>query len=164
MESVSGRYFFMMKMGQLTKKPNPIRGEQYDEKTEISVLTVLLVLTAVLSGCTGAKETSSSEPKRRAGETPKAERKSPRQANPVALNLWTFNELHKTYYEKTMELWNEAHPDQPIELTVENYPNAEMHNKLLIALQSGVGAPDIVDINVNFFSNFLKGDIQLVAN
>ena len=36
-----------------------------------------------------------------------------------------------------------------------------MHNNLLIALQSNTGAPDIVDINLNFFSNFLQGDIQL---
>lgn len=130
-------------------------------RLHIMVLTMLLVLTAVLSGCTGSGGTTPSSGSSGSGETQKSG-ESPKQSSPVALNLWTFNELHKTYYEKTVELWNEAHPDQPIELTVDNYPNAEMHNKLLIALQSGVGAPDIVDINVNFFANFLKGDIQLV--
>src|SRR5690606_24183194 len=82
-------------------------------------------------------------------------------ASPTALSLWLFNDLHKTFYEKTAQLWNEKNPDKPIELKIETYPNADMHNKLLIALQSGVGAPDIADINITFFQNFLKGDIQL---
>lgn len=78
------------------------------------------------------------------------------------LSLWTFQDIHKPFYIKTADMWNKANPDLPIELSVDVYPNAEMHNKLLIAIQSGVGAPDIADININFFSNFLKGDIQLV--
>ncbi|WP_142688686.1 extracellular solute-binding protein, partial [Acinetobacter baumannii] len=41
-------------------------------------------------------------------------------------------------------------------------PYDDMHNKLLIALQSGVGAPDLVDIELGKYANFLKGDIQLV--
>jgi arabinosaccharide transport system substrate-binding protein len=36
-----------------------------------------------------------------------------------------------------------------------------MHNKLLIALQSGKGAPDIADIEISKFPNYLKGKIQL---
>jgi len=132
-------------------------------RINILILTMLLVLMAVLSGCTGdgGSTSSTNQPSDSPRETQKSSESS-KPAAPVALNLWTFNELHKTYYEKTAELWNQTHPDQPINLTVESYPNAEMHNKLLIALQSGVGAPDVVDINVNFFSNFLKGDIQLV--
>lgn len=47
-------------------------------------------------------------------------------------------------------------------MSLEFYPVTEMHNKLLIALQSGVGAPDIVDINLTWWSNFMQGDIQLV--
>lgn len=117
-------------------------------------LSMSVLLTAVLSGCTGGEGSQPAQ-----GETANDSQKP---GKPVALNLWTSNELHQKYYQKTAELWKKDHPEQPIELTVDNYPNAEMHNKLLIALQSGVGAPDIVDINVNFFSNFMKGDIQLV--
>lgn len=121
-------------------------------KSGIMALSASLMLTAVLSGCTGGGE--SQQPAQGEG--------GQQSGKPVALNLWTFNDLHKQYYEKTLELWNKANPDQPIELTVDSYPNAEMHNKLLIALQSGVGAPDVVDININYFANFLKGDIPLV--
>ncbi|MFD0678950.1 MULTISPECIES: ABC transporter substrate-binding protein [unclassified Paenibacillus] len=116
--------------------------------TSIAAVSAVL-LTTILSGCSsdGANQAKDSNP-----GAPK----------PVKLSLWTFQELHKKYYEKTAELWNKSNPNQPIELTIDTYPNAEMHNKLLIALQSGVGAPDISDININYFQNFLKGDIQLV--
>ena len=78
------------------------------------------------------------------------------------MTLWTFQDQHKNYFEDALQRWNSQHPDKPIDLSIETYPNEDMHNKLLIALQSGVGAPDIVDININFFHNFLKGDIQLL--
>ena len=78
------------------------------------------------------------------------------------ITVWTSNELHNQMFEFGEKVYNEKHGDNPVELKIEVYPNAEMANKLLIALQSGVGAPDIADININYFSNFLKGDIQLV--
>src|SRR5690625_5433003 len=37
-----------------------------------------------------------------------------------------------------------------------------MHNNLLLALQSDDGAPDLVDIEIGRFSNYLKGDPQLL--
>jgi arabinosaccharide transport system substrate-binding protein len=37
-----------------------------------------------------------------------------------------------------------------------------MHTKLLVALQSGVGAPDFCDVEISKFPNYLKGKIQLV--
>ncbi|MDU0202079.1 ABC transporter substrate-binding protein [Paenibacillus sp. MAH-36] len=119
------------------------------KKALFTAVASVFLLTSILSGC------SSDEAGPSKGDTPNAK-------SAVKLSLWTFQDLHKKYYEKTAELWNKNNPDQPIELSIDTYPNAEMHNKLLIALQSGVGAPDIADININFFQNFLKGDIQLV--
>ncbi|WP_274651162.1 ABC transporter substrate-binding protein [Paenibacillus humicola] len=119
------------------------------KRASLIVVTALFLLSAVLSGCSSGGTNSSG------GGDSNAKK-------PVKLSLWTFQDLHKNYYEKTADLWNKSHPDEPIELTVDTYPNAEMHNKLLIALQSGVGAPDLADININYFQNFLKGDIQLV--
>jgi arabinosaccharide transport system substrate-binding protein len=113
------------------------------KKVSILVLTMLLVLSLLPLGYSAIQAKGA--------------------VKPVKLNLWTYMDLHKKYYEKTAELWNKSNPKQPIDLTVDVYPNAEMHNKLLIALQSGVGAPDISDININFFQNFLKGDIPLVS-
>jgi len=81
--------------------------------------------------------------------------------DPIELTLWV-NEAHVDIFEYGAKLYNEKHPDAPIELNLEFYPVTEMHNKLLIALQSGIGAPDIVDINLTWWSNFVQGDIQLL--
>jgi arabinosaccharide transport system substrate-binding protein len=41
-------------------------------------------------------------------------------------------------------------------------PYEDLHSKLLVALQSGIGAPDLVDMEISKFANFLKGKVQLV--
>ena len=125
------------------------------------ILTCLLVLGLVLSACSGGGGSSggSSAPSGSPG-TQTGDQSKP--AQPVKMTLWTFQDQHKNYFEDALQRWNSQHPDKPIDLSIETYPNEDMHNKLLIALQSGVGAPDIVDININFFHNFLKGDIQLL--
>lgn len=75
----------------------------------------------------------------------------------TTLTFWTFQELHKGFMDDAVATWNAAHPDQQIELKTEVYPYDEMHNKLLIALQSGTGAPDYADIEISKFANYLKG-------
>jgi arabinosaccharide transport system substrate-binding protein len=81
---------------------------------------------------------------------------------PAELSLWTFNELHLKFYQSMAESWNAANPDKQIVLKGEVFPYEDMHTKLLVALQAGTGAPDISDIEISKFPNFLKGDIQLV--
>lgn len=83
-------------------------------------------------------------------------------AQPVDIEFWTFQDLHVKFYEKMAERWNETHPEEPINLIASEFPYDSMHNKLLIAFQSGVGAPDMVDIEIAKYANFLRGDIQLV--
>ena len=80
---------------------------------------------------------------------------------PIKLTLWTFQELHTQLYKEMLETWN-ANPDNPkLDIDMQVYPYDDMHSKLTLALQSGEGAPDIVDIEINQFANYLKGDIQL---
>ncbi|ADK81765.1 ABC transporter substrate-binding protein [Sediminispirochaeta smaragdinae] len=79
------------------------------------------------------------------------------------LELWTFQEVHIEFYEQMAKLWNEEHPDRQIELVATAYPYDEMHNQLLVSLQSGVGAPDIVDIEISRFPNYLKGVPQFAV-
>ncbi len=83
-------------------------------------------------------------------------------AEPTEIEFWTFQDLHVEFYEKMAEKWNEENPNEPIKLVPTVYPFDDMHNKLLIALQSGVGAPDLVDIEIGKYANFLKGDVQLM--
>ena len=73
------------------------------------------------------------------------------------LEMWVFAELHATYYEQMAKQWNEENPDRPIDLEVTVYPYEDMHNKLQLAVNSGSGLPDLVDIEVNQFSNFVEG-------
>ncbi|NLN65825.1 MAG: carbohydrate ABC transporter substrate-binding protein [Clostridiaceae bacterium] len=118
-------------------------------------LAVVMLASVMLTACSGLApipNTSGSS----GGDT-----KTPQVAEPVSLNFWVFEELHSAFYKEALKDWNAKYPEKPVELVMESYPNAEMHNKLLIAIQSGVGAPDIVDINLNYFANFLMGDIQL---
>ncbi|NLU25716.1 MAG: extracellular solute-binding protein [Hungateiclostridium thermocellum] len=116
------------------------------------LLAVVMLASMFLTACTGTNTPA---------QTPGTDKEQPKAAEPTPLNFWVFEELHVAFYKDALKSWNEANPDKPIELVIESYPNAEMHNKLLIAIQSGVGAPDIADININYFANFLMGDIQL---
>ncbi|WP_159882177.1 ABC transporter substrate-binding protein [Paenibacillus puerhi] len=84
-------------------------------------------------------------------------------AGGTRLTFWTFNELHQTFMEHMAKSWNASHPDRPIELEATTFPYDDAHNKLLVALQSGTGAPDLADIEISKIGNFLKGTPQLVA-
>ncbi|MCD8333924.1 MAG: extracellular solute-binding protein [Clostridiales bacterium] len=73
------------------------------------------------------------------------------------LTVWTFNELHQEFYIDMAEKWNEENPDKQVRLTLMNMDYDAMHNKLSIALESGTGAPDVVDIEIGKFPSFING-------
>ncbi|WP_202618889.1 extracellular solute-binding protein [Paenibacillus sp. EZ-K15] len=77
------------------------------------------------------------------------------------LSYWTFVELHGQHFEKMLGKWNAENPERQIKLNVTVMPYDDMHNKLSIAVQSGTGAPDIVDIELGKFPDFLSGTPQL---
>lgn len=83
---------------------------------------------------------------------------APEEGGPVALDMWVFAELHAAFYEQMADQWNEANPDRPVDLEVTVYPYDDMHNKLQLAANSGSGLPDVVDIEVSKFSNFVTED------
>ena len=132
-------------------------------------LALLLALTLLLfAGCAPSAEkpadeqqpsqpTDTNEP-----AEPDTKPADKGDATPTDIEFWTFQELHVEFYKNMAEQWNAANPDKPINLVPTVYPFDDMHSKLLIALQSGVGAPDLVDIEIGKYANFLKGDIQLL--
>ncbi len=77
------------------------------------------------------------------------------------LTFWTFQDLHMSFYKEMAKRWNAQYPDRQINFVGEVLPYEDMHTKLLVSLQAGTGAPDIVDIEINKYPNFLKGNIQL---
>ena len=107
-----------------------------------------------------ATTTSTTESTSEIVENESDENTSPEDA--IVLTVWASNELHKAMFDFGEQAYNKEHPNEPIDVRVEVYANAEMAEKLLIALQSGTGAPDIADININYFSNYCGEDTQLI--
>src|SRR5690606_39845857 len=111
----------------------------------VLLLSFVLLLAACSGGGSEAKPTNADDVKTAGSDIEDA----------TELSFWTFAGTHADFYANAAERWNEQNPDKPIKLTVENYPFDQMHNNLLMALQSGSGAPDLVDIELAKFSNFL---------
>lgn len=112
----------------------------------IKKILILFLSIALITGCSGGKEKD--------GDSTSGEF--------TELELWTFAGPHATFFEKAAERWNEENPDNKIKLKAETYPFDQMHNNLQLALQSGEGAPDLADIELAKFPNFLKGEPQLL--
>lgn len=82
--------------------------------------------------------------------------------NAEKMELWTFVELHGQFYADMLQRWNTDNPDKELDITMTVMPYDDMHNKLTLALQSGEGAPDVVDIEVGKFPSYMQGDVQFV--
>lgn len=77
------------------------------------------------------------------------------------LDFWTFAGTHADFFVAAAERWNDEFPDRAIKLNAQTYPFAQMHDNLLLAIQSGEGMPDLADVEIARFSNYLKGEVQL---
>lgn len=146
----------------------------------ISTLLCLAMTVTMLAGCGGkgdeasgsttanateAKSEGASETDAAAeGETQATEKaevvSTVGDAKGTHFNMWTFVEMHSNFYAGMVEQWNTENPDKPIEVTFTTYPYDDMHNKLTLALQSGEGAPDLCDIEIGKFPNYLQGEVQ----
>lgn len=126
----------------------------------ITILLAVSLLVSIFAGCGGGTSGGSNQ----ASTTPSGDGQAattPTSGETTDLSFWIFNEVHQQFYQPGIEDWNAKYPDKPVNVSFEIYPNQELGSKLLIALQSGSGAPDISDININYFSNFLQGEVQL---
>ncbi|MDF2613913.1 MAG: ABC-type sugar transport system, periplasmic component [Clostridia bacterium] len=133
------------------------------KKIAAKLASVMLAGT-MLAGCGGGQAPTTEAPaetKETASEA-KTEEAPAASGDAKTLELWTFQEIHTGFYEKMAGVWNEKNPDRQIKLNYTVLPYDDMHSKLLIALQSGTGAPDIADIELGKFANYLKGDPQLL--
>lgn len=118
-------------------------------------LLVLLffLMSLALIACGGGEEGS--------GEAEETEVIGEDVEGATELTFWTFVGQHVDLFRDSAERWNEENPDRPIKLVAETYPYDQMHNNLLLALQSGKGAPDIVDIEQSKYANYMQGEPQL---
>jgi len=74
------------------------------------------------------------------------------------LEFWAFDEGRANLGRAALktDAWKEAHGDVKVNFRI--FPYEQMHDKLLTSLVSGKGAPDIADVEISRFSNFIKGD------
>ncbi|MEX2414549.1 MAG: extracellular solute-binding protein [Paenibacillaceae bacterium] len=132
------------------------------QKRLLVFLTLVLIVATVLAGCSNNSNNGVNAVNDGANAVKDNKEPSKDAAKPTKLVLWTFNALHQTFYEAMADQWNEKNPDKPITLEATTYPYDDMHNSLLVALQTGTGAPDIADVEISKFANYLKGEPQLV--
>lgn len=139
----------------------------------LSVLLSAVMVASVLTGC-GSGNTTTTEAsvtgEAAGGESGEAATEEGGEEVTAVLTvgpdsgtkmqMWSFVELHNTFYADMLNKWNEANPDRQIQITFTTYPYADMHNKMMLANQSGAGAPDICDIEIGQFPNFMQGDVQ----
>ncbi|MDR1061628.1 MAG: extracellular solute-binding protein [Clostridiales bacterium] len=141
------------------------------DKMKALSLAVCVLLLAVFSACAPAASTTTTaavttttaaETAAAATDATTAAAPAAGGGDPVKLSFWTFQNAHQEFMADAANSWNEANPDRPIELEIGVYSYDDNHNNLLISLQSGTGAPDIVDIEIGRFANYLKGTPQLL--
>ncbi len=126
---------------------------------KITALLLSLMLVAGLLTACQVNAPVGSDPASTDGATGN---EAPPTAGATKLTFWTFQNAHQEFMADAAESWNAANPDRTIELEVGVYSYDDNHNNLLISLQSGTGAPDIVDIEIGRFANYLKGTPQLL--
>ena len=75
----------------------------------------------------------------------------------ATLTFWTFVAEHADYYEDAAASWNEQYPDQQLKIEAIVMPFDQLYQNLLISLQSGVGAPDLVDVELGQAATQMRG-------
>lgn len=126
-------------------------------KKVLSILFASILTVSCLSGCGG----SAAQPNEKEPSTTESSSTSA-TGDATKLTLWTFQAQHEAFYHSMTEMWNEANPEKSIDLEVLVLEDQDLNNNLQISFQSGTGAPDIVDIEINKYQNYLKGEPQLV--
>ena len=130
-------------------------------KKKAMLLLLLVVMLVAVSACVAvtpappAESQPAEKPAEQVEEAPAAEVKE------VNLTFWTFVDAHADFFLQQAERFNAANPGVKVTIEPTTIAYQEMHDKLLVALQSGAGAPDLVDIEIAKFGTFMRGDIQL---
>ena len=77
---------------------------------------------------------------------------------PATLEFWGFDAGRLDFARAASELpaFTDAHPN--VTINFREFQFDQMHDRLLAALASGRGAPDIADVEIARFSSFITGD------
>ena len=130
----------------------------------LSVLVVMGLVLGVLAGC--AAPATATEPAAaattEAAPVVAATTAAASNAAPTDLQIWSFVQQHLDFYQKMAGIWNEQHPDEQINLVPTYLDWSAMHDKLYTAMVAGEGVPDISDVEISKWPNFMNGEIQFL--
>ncbi len=88
----------------------------------------------------------------------KAATRSRTAAADSSLTLWTFVDTHNRWFkQRAVEYQKQVNPN--FSLTTSVRPYVAHHQKLLTVLQTGIGAPDLADVEQGQFGAFLHGTV-----
>lgn len=76
---------------------------------------------------------------------------------PTKFTWWCISS-QADFYRARAEEWNKQNPDRQIELEAVGVGGSDRQAKLLVAIQTGKGAPDFCDVNVTAFGTFFDYD------
>ncbi|MCC9076861.1 extracellular solute-binding protein [Litorilinea aerophila] len=77
-------------------------------------------------------------------------------AEAINLTFWGFATNRNKWYQALAERYKEEHPE--VSIDIQEIAYEEMHNKVATTLVAGTGAPDIADIEISRFGQYVKGE------
>ncbi len=76
---------------------------------------------------------------------------------PIDLVFWGFATNRNNWYGALAEKYKEeVNPD--VNIDIQEIAYQEMHDKVLTTLVAGTGAPDLADIEISRFGQYVKGE------
>ncbi|WP_129667641.1 ABC transporter substrate-binding protein [Phytoactinopolyspora endophytica] len=138
------------------------RSSRHRRRLKLLLLSIIAAGATVLAACDSGGSVSDLE-----GEEGEENEEQAMEVDPehegeeVELEFWTFVDAHADFMMERAEEFNAENSDYNIVINASVADYEDMHDRLLVALQSGAGAPDVVDIEIGRFGTYLRGDVQL---
>lgn len=110
----------------------------------------------VAAGATVLAACAPAAPAPAAPAAPAAEEKAAAVKEEVKLTFWGFATNRNKWYIALAKKYKEQHAEVTVD--VQEIAYQEMHDKVLTTLVAGTGAPDIADIEISRFGQYVKGE------
>jgi arabinosaccharide transport system substrate-binding protein len=128
-----------------------------------SILFILSIVLSLIVGCAAPQQAAEQPAADPATEAAAADAPVEAATGKVTeLTVWSFIDQHLTFFEKMAETWNAEHPDEQIVIVPTKIPWTEIHDQLYAGMMAGEGLPDIADIEISRWPQFMEGDVQLL--
>ncbi|MBL8080894.1 MAG: carbohydrate ABC transporter substrate-binding protein [Anaerolineales bacterium] len=128
-----------------------------------SIFLFVVLVLSLLAGCAAPQPAAEQPAADPATEAVAADAPAEAATGKVTeLTVWSFIDQHLTFFQKMAETWNAEHPDEQIAIVPTKIPWTEIHDQLYAGMMAGEGLPDIADIEISRWPQFMEGDVQLL--